>query len=208
LNLPLPQSVLLVKTTGDDESGAAYTRGNAIMLTEKRLAGRDAGLEQLLAHELFHVLSRHSPAVRQKLYALIGFQPCNPIVLTDELEAIKLTNPDAPTIDYYITIEHEGEELHVVPILLSDRVSFDPQRKRLFDYLMFKLLAIEVHDGQWRPLLRDGKPVLLDGRTNKSYREKIGGNTNYIIHPDTIRSASVFSVATGTAIASQRRAFN
>lgn len=186
LNLPLPEEVLLVKTTGDDESGAAYTRAGAIMLTERRLAGRDAGFERLLAHELFHVLSRHSPAVRRKLYALIGFQPCNPIELTAELEAIKLTNPDAPTIDYYITIEHEGEELHVVPVLLSDRERYDPQRKRLFDYMTFKLLAVEEHDGQWRPLLRDGKPVLIDGRANKSYREKIGKNTNYIIHPDEI----------------------
>ncbi len=156
------------------------------MLTEKRLAGRDAALERLLAHELFHVLSRHSPAVRKQLYALIGFQPCNPIVLPEELEAIKLTNPDAPTIDYYITIEHEGERLHVVPLLLSDRQRFEPQRAGLFDYLTFKLLAIEEHDGRWRPVLLDGKPVLIDGRANASYRAKIGKNTNYIIHPDEI----------------------
>jgi len=186
LKVPLPKQVLLIQTTGQDESGAAYTRGNAIVLSKQRAAARAAGLERLLTHELFHVVSRHDPQLRRKLYAIIGFSPCDPITLPAQIEAVKITNPDAPTIDYYITIEHEGKKVDAVPILFSDRSEVDPQRNRLFNFLQFRLLAVERQDGRWRPLLRDGQPVLIDGRKNESYRKQIGGNTNYIIHPDEI----------------------
>jgi len=33
-------------------------------------------LEKLLTHELFHILSRHNPALREKLYAVVGFHKC------------------------------------------------------------------------------------------------------------------------------------
>ena len=67
--LPLPKTVLLVKTTGDDEGNAAYTRGSAIVLP-RHMADRPAeSLEPLLLHELFHVISRNDaqtprPALR------------------------------------------------------------------------------------------------------------------------------------------------
>ncbi len=185
-NVPLPAEVLLIQTTGEDESGAAYTRGNAIVFSKGRLAGRDAPLERLLAHELFHVISRHDGVLRRKLYAVVGFAPCDPIALPNDLEAVRITNPDAPMMDYYINVKHEDEMLSAVPILFSDRAEFDPKRKRLFDYLQFRLLAVHRQAGRWKPLLEGGKPILIDARANKSFREQIGDNTNYIIHPDEI----------------------
>ena len=186
LELPLPREVLLMQTTGRDESGAAYTRGNAIFFPRGRLNGKDAALERLLAHELFHVMSRHDADLRRKLYAIIGFQPCSPFELPAQLDARRITNPDAPAMDYYIAVEHQEEVFNVVPILLSDRAQYDPRRKGLFDYLQFRLLAVHRQGGKWQPLLSGGEPILLDGRANNTYREKIGENTNYIIHPDEI----------------------
>ena len=186
LELELPQEILLIQTTGEDESGAAYTRGNAIVFSQQRMQNRDSALRRLLAHELFHVLSRHDPQLRQKLYALIGFKPCNPITLPESLAPLRLTNPDAPTLDYYITVKHEEEMLQAVPVLVSDVEKYDPGRKRLFDYLQFRLLAVHRAAGSWKPLLSDGEPILIDGRKNESYREQIGDNTRYIIHPDEV----------------------
>ena len=79
--LPLPETILLVKLTGNVDGGAAYTRGSAIMLPEQTLRWPRQRFERLLAHELFHILSRHQPELRQKLYGVIGFQPCGEIEL-------------------------------------------------------------------------------------------------------------------------------
>ena len=187
LKIPLPKEVLLIRTTGKDESGAAYTRSEGIVLPRRRMALKPASLERLLAHELFHVISRNDPSLRRRLYAVIGFQPCNPIEFPESLVEQKITNPDAPTIDYFITIKHEGDEVDVVPILLTDRAEFDPRRTKLFDYLQFRLMAVERAGERWQPKLdEEGEPVLIDGRNNASYREQIGDNTQYIIHPDEI----------------------
>ena len=69
-----PERVLLIKTTGEEEGGAAYCRQNAIVLPRRHLA-QPEGLERLLAHELFHILSRHDAARRDRLYAIVGFRP-------------------------------------------------------------------------------------------------------------------------------------
>ena len=187
LEILMPEEVLLIRTTGKDESGAAYTRSEGVVLPLRRVPLKPAAQERLLVHELFHVISRHDPNLRQQLYAVIGFQPCDPIQLPESIAKQQITNPDAPTVDYYISIEHEGEDVDVVPILLTDRDDFDPRRNKLFDYLQFRLLVVHRVDERWQPKLdEDGVPVLIDGRANTSYREKIGRNTEYIIHPDEI----------------------
>ena len=57
--LPLPKEIVLIHTTGAEEGNAAYTRGTAIILPDKVLAYSPTQLDRLLAHELFHILSRH-----------------------------------------------------------------------------------------------------------------------------------------------------
>ena len=69
-----PEVVYLVKTNGSEEGGAAYTRSNGIVLPGRRGGGRSKGL---ITHELFHVLSRHNPELRDKIYAVIGFKKCS-----------------------------------------------------------------------------------------------------------------------------------
>jgi len=67
LSLPFPKTIYLVKTTGQEEGDAQYTRTNAIMLNAGVFGG-GTDLGQLLAHEMFHVLGiqvpRRAPAGR------------------------------------------------------------------------------------------------------------------------------------------------
>ena len=187
LKISLPPTVHLIQTTGQDESGAAYTRGQAIVLPQNKLSGRAAGIESLLAHELFHVLSRHDAEQREKLYAIIGFTPCGDVALPESIAARRITNPDAPRIDYAIRVKLKDEELPAAPILLADLQRYDPARPvTLFDVWQLQLLGLEKHNGAWRPLVRDGAPVVFGASDNASYRVQIGGNTEYIIHPDEI----------------------
>ena len=75
LKLHVP-NIDLVKTSGEEEFGAAYTRGHAIMFPESMTSlptidSRRAYV--LLAHEVFHV-SRERSLLRDDLYALLGFK--------------------------------------------------------------------------------------------------------------------------------------
>jgi hypothetical protein len=196
--LPLPQRVLLVKTTGQEEGHAAYTRGNAIMLP-RRIVQQPAGhLERLLTHELFHVLSRHNPKLRDRLYAVVGFRPCGAVALPVELRERAITNPDAPRAEHHIELAHGGQRVHAVPVLYSTAATYDTRRGgEFFSYLEFRLMLVQPPPDDtgkasvkaavaWQPTLVDGKSVLLDPKDVPSFHEQIGRNTSYIIHPEEV----------------------
>lgn len=186
-DLPFPAKIILVKTTGKEEGNAAYCRRNVIVLPRKMMKQQPAGLQRLLTHELFHVLSSHNPELRSKLYAIVGFTTCPPIQMPPMLRDRKLTNPDAPELDAFIKLTVDGETVTAVPVLYASTDAYDVKRGgTFFEYLTFRLMAVELADEHWRPLLRDGQPQLLDPKSNASFHEQIGKNTRYIIHPDEI----------------------
>src|SRR5437667_368014 len=77
--LSFPTTVQLIKTTGVEEGNAAYTRGTAIVISKVELSKTQSELEKIICHELFHILSRHNPKLRERLYAIIGFIPCDDV---------------------------------------------------------------------------------------------------------------------------------
>lgn len=199
LRLNLPPQILLVMTSGDEEENAAYTRGTAIVLPVRRLRSKDGPLARLLAHELFHVLSRHDEKLRRSLYAIIGFTPLGPLDLPESLRPLLITNPDAPHYDYGISIQHAEKPYRAVPVLVSHSEKYNARRGgRLFDFLQFRLLAVEEHEGRWQAVLHEDQSLLIHGRNNDSYREQIGGNTGYIIHPDEILADNFVHLLHGT----------
>jgi hypothetical protein len=186
-DLPFPKTIQFVHTTGKEEGGAAYCRGNAIVLPIKVMSRSPKQLEHLLTHELFHVLSSHNPKLRQKLYAIVGFQPCGEVAVPESFVNRKLTNPDAPTIDHAITLLVNGEKQHAVPILYASVENYDPTSgKSFFSFLEFRLMLVTTRGNKTLPLMRDNEPVLVDPRKLPAYFEQIGRNTGYIIHPEEI----------------------
>lgn len=185
--VPLPPEVVFVRTTGEEEAEAAYTRGNAVILPNKVLNYGDTQFDRLLLHELFHVISRHDGALRAKLYGLIGFTVCEPIRLPESLAPRKITNPDAPLIDCVITLAAaNGQEHTGAPILYSTR-DYDAKRGgTLFQALNFRLLIVEKQGGRWQPVLKNGEAIVINVRDEAAFVDKIGKNTNYVIHPDEI----------------------
>lgn len=185
--IPFPEKVLFVTTDGKEEGGAAYCRGPAVILPQNMLKSMSArNLERLIIHELFHVLSNQNPELRKKLYSIIGFRPCGEINLPDSLAERKLTNPDGPRLDYYLEIKVQDQPVKIVPFLFS-KTKFDERRGgTFFAYMQFQLLAVEEKEGKWSPVLKDGKPVFYSPNGTPDYFEKIGMNTNYIIHPDEV----------------------
>ena len=186
--IPFPETVVLIQTNGKEEGGAAYCRGNAVILPKQRVERDDeTKMEQLLLHELFHVLSNQNPKVRTSLYKIIGFQTCDPIALPKSLVGRKITNPDAPLFDCYVELTVEGEKLKATPVLYASVEKYDAKKGgSFFKYLRFKLMVVEEVDGKILAKTIDGQPIMLDPGKTASYFENIGRNTGYIIHPDEV----------------------
>lgn len=184
--LRFPPNIFLIKTSGQEEGGAAYTRLNAIILPKSFIASPKPRLYKLITHELFHVYSRHNPIVRDRLYAVIGFQPCREIKYPPELRDLKITNPDAPCNRHYLQVAYQDSPLVVAPILYA-RQRYDTKRwGEFFHYLNFTLMGLEKIDGNFQCKYHNGKPLLLSVNKVKGFHEQVGRNTSYNIHPEEI----------------------
>jgi hypothetical protein len=182
LKLPWPSRVLVVHTSGEEEGGATYTRGDAIVLAPAQLAAAERpALARTLAHELFHVLSRANPALRDRAYAAIGFLPCGEIPLPSSLRDLRITNPDAPRNDHCIEVGVDGAHARALPILYA-RTPYDARRSApFFAYMELRLLVLDPA-GRYD----DAHPRLIAIEGVQDFFEQAGRNTQYVIHPEEI----------------------
>lgn len=195
LDVALPEPVLLVATTGQEEGQAEYTRGNAIVLPRSFFASADKSLEFVLAHELFHVLSRQDAELREDLYEVIGFERCDKLALPTSLASRKITNPDAPISRHCIGITWNGDAYRALPVLYAD-APWTPQRGgEIFDYLQFRLLL----DTSARADSPAGSVRLVKFDQVAGFFEKVGNNTTYVIHPEEILADNFAQILTGQA---------
>ncbi len=191
-DLPLPETVYLVRVTAETESNAPHCRGSAIIIPDGFIRPHKAMLG-VMTHEMFHVLSSHNRGLRDKLYAIIGFARCNEIELPESLLDRRLTNPDAPSHEHYIKLQIDEVERAVVPITFTKDKIIDS--RGLFEYIELKLMTVVEKDGQWQPLLIDGEPQLI--RPAPDYMRQLGRNTGYIIHPEEALADNFAMLITG-----------
>ncbi|ABZ74893.1 hypothetical protein Shal_0317 [Shewanella halifaxensis HAW-EB4] len=197
LKVGLPTPIEFIKTTGLEEGGAAYTRGQAIILQQKQLAS-EPRLPSLIAHELLHVFSRFNPEVKQQLYQAIGYYPVGEISFPTSFAKQKITNPDAPINDFAIKVSHDDKWVWVVPILYSADKQYSLEKGgEFFDYLEFKFVIVG-HDEQANILSYDpDNAQIVKVSEFKGFFKQIGRNTNYIIHPEEIIAENFSLLMTG-----------
>lgn len=187
LALPFPKTIQLIKTNGEEDSNAPYTRANAIILPADTIAKPTDKLTKTLIHELSHVLSRANPELRDQLYAAIGFVKCAEIEFPANLKARKITNPDAPANDHCILLQADGKDVWAVPIHYSNTEKFAPDSDRnFFSYFELRLLVAERTSPDAKPAVSGPKTRLLSFKEVTGFYEQIGQNTTYIIHPEEI----------------------
>ncbi len=189
LSLPFPKQVFMIKTTGNEEGGAAYTRANAIVFPKSFLARPPKKLQRLMIHELFHILSRTNPDLCEKFYASIGFAKCNEVVFPPNLKSRKLTNPDAPKNNHCIRLQIGDTKSWAIPILFSSVEKYDTERGgEFFNYLQFQFLLVERDESSSTVTAKyDGKePRLVGMKQVSEFFEQVGRNTGYTIHPEEI----------------------
>lgn len=186
-DLPFPETIALVKTSGAEEGDAFYTRGSAIVFPQAELADGKTPADQVICHELFHVLSRANPELRDAAYNVIGYEPCDEVAFPAELRPRKITNPDAPRNDHCIRIHVDQQPYWAIPVLYSRAEKYNPQlRGGLFSYLQFKLLLVARDDatGAVAPLEDENGPRLVEPNEASGFYDQIGMNTPYVIHPE------------------------
>lgn len=165
-----PAEILFANTTGAEEGNAgAYTREGTVVLP----GGAPGSVDQradLIAHELFHVLTRANPTLSESAHALLGFTPIDEIALPPARADLRITNPDAPYLDREIHVTAGGADAALVPLLLSDAPY---SGGNLFGYLNVYLYDPGT-DTTW-----------TYGEVSGFY-EQIGTSTPYNIHPEEI----------------------
>jgi Domain of unknown function (DUF4157) len=186
LRVPLPKQVLLIHSNGQESANAPYTRANAVVLPTQAMQEGYSDAE-LLAHELFHVVSRHAPALADALYAAVGFEPTPPLAWPAAWAAIRIANPDAPNNRHALRNTVEGRSARVMPVLVAARTTLNKAAGETFFHVMdVRLLEVEpAADGRsMQAVQRNGQPVWQPLQASREYLTRLGGNTGYVIHPE------------------------
>ena len=186
LNLDVP-NIDLVKTTGKEEFGAAATRGNTRSCFRSRwLPARDQSRRAyfLLAHELFHILSRTDPRLRDDLYALLGFKR-EGIRIPHRTRGASCQQSGRVRVSAHIDRSNRLGSVDVVPVIQSLLPLNEViQLPNFFDALDIVLLSVNPKTGK---VLRDTNGNLIKynfGNTN--WVPLMLRNSSYIIHPEEL----------------------
>lgn len=182
-NLDFPKEIIFVKTTQKEEGNAeAYTRVNWIAIGEHALKeASDADLKYLVAHELFHLLTRQNSNFKKDIYKVIGFTVIEKeIIFPSDLAEIRISNPDISRYDSYGTFTIGGQKQYCTMVIYTDR-PYDG--KALFDYLKVGLVPL---NGDFVPVQKAGKTIIYALDEAEDFYTQVGKNTNYLIHPEEI----------------------
>lgn len=182
-NVKLPSDIYFVKSTALEEGGASgYTRQNVIVIKNELLTGPENALKQLIIHELFHIITRSDANFRRDMYKIIGFSITNTIEYPTAIKDLRITNPDAPHTDAFITVKKDGKPVDCMMVLYSDQ----PYNGGLFfKYLNVGFMEL-TSEGKREAVMKNGKPIIYSMNDISGFFEQIGRNTQYILHPEEI----------------------
>jgi predicted metal-dependent hydrolase len=184
LKVEFDYQIYFIKTTGDEEGGAAgYTRQNYIVLNDNVLSAPDDNLAQLVSHELFHIMSRNDENFRNDMYSIIGFEIANNVPVPDQLKDLRMTNPDAPAWDSFITLSDNNGVTAEYLMITYAKKSYDGGT--FLSYLNVGFLRVKG-SGDREVDYVNGDPVIGVYADFTDFYEQVGNNTNYTIHPEEI----------------------
>ncbi len=178
--LPVTDGIVLVKTTMREECNvSAYTHGTQIYLGQRILpdmagieAGKDRNFREIMAHELFHCLTRNHPVFRSKLYEILGFT-----VAEEEYEfdpGIReriISNPDVEHHNAFAAFEIHGEMRNCVVIFTTS----EPFRQPGDSFVRSMETGLVPTDDL-------SVMYTLDDAAN--FWQVFGRNTDYVVDPE------------------------
>ena len=154
----LSNSVKLIKTTGREECDAAYTRNKHIFVPISMVQWPYNELKELIAHELFHIISTVNPKFRNDLYLKLGFTACPELDIPSEYKHLYVSNPDTIGKNCYVTFQNNGAQIKAVPFLYSETPYSGGY---FFEYFRFTFLESEMKLDKCLPLFENNKPKFI-----------------------------------------------
>lgn len=206
----LPEKWRFIRTTGREELGTPYTRGNCIVIPDKVAVKLVAGVEDkdtivlrnldalgsLIVHETVHVWTRYHPIERDVIYREIGFHPIAPVTIHPSIEKIRLTNPDGPGWEHAITVKNPaGEECRAVLLLTSRAPDFQKGYAGVIPVLSFHLYPVTEGEKPSLVVGEDGKVVRWRPDGTTGFLDQVKRNTGFIYHPDEIIADNIAQLA-------------
>lgn len=183
LKLSYPAEVIIMKTTMAEEGGAdAYTRKNWIAIGEEALEKMpDEDFARLVAHELFHILTRTDLAFKKKVYDVIGFTVLDrPIVFPSDLIQKLISNPDVSQRDSYAPFTIDGQVMNCTMVIYTDQPYTEGT---LFQYIKVGLVPLNE---QFIPLQQNGVTTIYALEQASDFQARVGRNTGYVIDPEEV----------------------
>lgn len=182
-NLEFPKEIVFVKTTQKEEGNAeAYTRMNWIAIGEEALkSSSDTDLKYLVAHELFHLLTRQNAHFKKDMYQIIGFEVAEKeILFPSDLAEMRISNPDISRYDSYGTFTIGGQKQYCTMVIYTDKPY---NGNTLFDYMKIGLVPL---NGEFIPVQKSGKTIIYSLDEAEDFYTQVGKNTSYVINPEEI----------------------
>ncbi len=178
--LPATDGLVFAKTTMKEECyAAAYTHGTQIYLGKQilRYGLSDVPAEQVLfqeiiAHELFHCLTRNHPDFRKDMYGILGFTVVEedydfPQTISDTI----ISNPDVEHHNSYASFEINGEMKDCTVIFTTLR-PFEKPGDSFFRSMVTGLVPV------------DDLSVMYISEEAENFWDVFGKNTIYVIDPE------------------------
>lgn len=178
--LPPMGDIVFAKTTMAEEcDAAAYTHGTQIYLGESLMnngSGDDtevrAFLDSIVAHELFHCLTRNHPDFRAAMYGILGFTVVDEdYVFPPEIREQIISNPDVEHHNSYAAFEINGE-LKNCAVLFSTSKPFRQAGDNFLVEMMTALVPV------------DNLSTMYTAADATNFWDVFGRNTDYVIDPE------------------------
>jgi hypothetical protein len=140
----------------------------------------------MIAHEVFHILSRHDPVLRERLYSLFGFQRCARADVPESAARLRITNPDAVASLHSIRVRHRGQPVDALPYIRFRAEPGDPAQGGLLSQIHVRWLLVDRAGDDCRVRQSAAGVEEVDPEQLEGLYEKIGRNTGYLFHPEEI----------------------
>ena len=192
-HLPEEDGIVFAKTTMKDECDAgAYTHGTEIYLGERIVENALSDdtkefFQEVLAHELFHCLTRNNPDFRKEMYKILDFTVREKdFEFPQEIKDRIISNPDVEHHDSTAVFRINGEDKECVVIFTTTK-PFEKEGDSFFDYAMTGLVPI------------DDLSAVYSSEEAENFWDLFGENTDYVIDPEeTLADNFSFTIIYGT----------
>lgn len=193
-HLPPEEGIVFAKTTMNEECGAgAYTHGTQIYLGSRFLeiamekSQKDHYLEEVVAHELFHCLTRNAPEFRSAMYKVIGFTVVDEeYQFPDEIRNVIISNPDVEHHNSCASFDINGKATDCAVVFLPGK-PFEQPGDSFFDGMKTGLVPV------------DTLSTLYTAEDAANFWDVFGRNTEYVIDPEeTMADNFSYTIVRGT----------